>query len=375
MNARGGGLGEHSAAWGDMMSNNPVCALLGKARGAAMLAVIACLSACSTADGYYGGLAPVLDAADVERAASHRARLLDALVRDAGYGGKSVDWYDVTIAGYNYVDDSCSQYFDRLFKLQRKRDAARSAISVIGQTTNAVLAVTGAAQLTMAVVAQAFGLSSSLTDIAAGTYLYQLPPAPTMQFVKKLAAAYRDGTARQRQEIAASPTVAYSHIRAYLDLCLPAGIEAQLIEHIGAATAAAKADPDSSGVTLTVASIRSAEVVRALQAPPSPLTPLPPSPRPTPDSTYESLLAPVVVKRIQRTLCLTPDGKLGPETRAAIKEFYRGRGEERPDLDKTGVTEEDVRRLEKLAELAGYKDCTARKVKSAFEVGNLSRQE
>ena len=357
------------------MSDNSAWASTGKVRRIAMLAVIACVSSCSTADQFYGGLPPVLDAADVERAASHRARILDALVRDAGYGDKTVDWYDVTIAGFNYVDDSCSQYFDRLFKLQRKRDAARSAISVIGQTTNAVLAVTGAAQLSMAVVAQAFGLSSSLTDIAAGTYLYQLPPAPTRQFVAKLAAAYRDGTARQRQEIAASPTVAYSHIRGYLDLCLPAGIEAQLIEHIGAATATAKANPGSSGVTVAVASIRSPEVARALQEPAGPTAPLPSSPRPKPDGSYESLLAPTVVWRIQRTLCLTSDGKLGPETRAAIKEFYRGRGEDRPDLDKTGVTEKDVRLLEEVAEAAGDKDCAARGVKSAFQVGDVSRDE
>lgn len=374
MNAHGG------ARWafrrmGDMMSDNSAWSLIGKVRGIAMLAAIACFSSCTTADQFYGGLPPVLDAADVERAASHRARILDALVRDAGYGDRTVDWYDVTIAGFNYVDDSCSQYFDRLFKLQRKRDAARSAISVIGQTTNAVLAVTGAAQLSMAVVAQAFGLSSSLTDIAAGTYLYQLPPAPTRQFVAKLAAAYRDGTARQRKEIAASPTVAYSHIRAYLDLCLPAGIEAQLIEHIGAATVTARADPGSSGVTLAVASIRSAEVVRALQAPTSASAPLPSSPRPKPSGPYESMIDPEVVARIQRTLCLTPDRKLGPETRAAIKEFFRGRGEDRPDLDKTGVTEKDVRLLEEVAEAAGDKDCAARGVKSAFQVGDLSRDE
>ncbi|WP_147294004.1 hypothetical protein [Ciceribacter selenitireducens] len=355
------------------MSDNRAWALIGKARGIAMLAVVAFVSSCSTADQFYGGLPPVLDAADVERAASHRKRILDALVRDAGYGDKTVDWYDVTVAGFNYVDDSCSQYFDRLFKLQRKRDAARSAISVIGQTTNAVLAVTGAAQLSMAVVAQAFGLSSSLTDIAAGTYLYQLPPAPTRQFVAKLAAAYRDGTARQRESIAASPVVAYSHIRGYLDLCLPAGIEAQLIEHIGAATATARANPHSSGVTVAVASIRSPEVARALQEPAGSSAPLPSSPRPKPTSPY--VIDGEVVGRIQSTLCLTPDRKLGPETRAAIKEFFRGRGEERPDLDATGLTEKDVRLLDKVAELARGRTCAARGVKTAFEVGNLSRDE
>ena len=202
-----------------------------------------------------------------------------------------------------------------------------------------------------------------------------MPPAPTRQFVAKLAAAYRDGTARQRQEIAASPTVAYSHIRGYLDLCLPAGIEAQLIEHIGAATATAKANPGSSGVTVAVASIRSPEVARALQEPAGPTAPLPSSPRPKPSGPYESMIDPEVVARIQRTLCLTPDRKLGPETRAAIKEFFRGRGEERPDFDATGLTEKDVRLLDKVAQLAGDKDCAARGVKSAFEVGDLSRDE
>ncbi|NML74391.1 hypothetical protein HHL25_09685 [Rhizobium sp. S-51] len=316
------------------------------------------------------GIAPVLDAGAVERSSSNRARIMDALTRDAGYGGASVDWYDVTVAGFNYVDDSCALYFDELFKLNRQRDAAQSLISVTGQTTNALLAVTGASKLSMAVVAQAFGLGSSLTDIVAGTYLYSLPPATTKKFIAKTMAAYRDGAAKQRGEIQRSPTVAYSFVRGYLDLCLPATIEGQLVEHVGAATAAARTEPNSTAVTIEVSSDNSG----ALREPKNPIEPLPPVVPRDRAIAYEKLVLPTTWVRIQRLVCVAENGKIERTTRTAIRQFLAGRGEDRPNIDTTGVTEADARLLETLIEKNGG-TCQERNVPDATKAGALSLKQ
>ncbi|MEX0953651.1 MAG: hypothetical protein WDZ83_00385 [Rhizobiaceae bacterium] len=273
--------------------------------------------------------------------------------------------YQVTLAGFNYVDDSCSQYFDRLFKLNRQRDAAKSALSVFGQTTDAILFATGASKLTMAIVAQAFGLASSLTDITAGTYLYQLPPAPTKRFVETLMVAYKDGVASQRTKIT-SPAVAYSYIRGYLNLCLPATIEGELINHVSSATAVA--DPGMTGASLRVkvASDRGDEVA-ALEEIARVGSRLPAANLPPP-SPYADLVTPPEWKRIQNYLCLKPDGKWGPDTRAAIAQFYAGREETKPSDN-----EKVVRLLIELADQTGGKSCEQRNVSDAKVVGQLSK--
>lgn len=312
-----------------------------------------------------------MNASDVEAASKNRAAILNALSRDAGYDGSShVNMYQLTLAGFNYVDDSCSQYFDRLFKLSRQRDAAKSTLSVVGQASDAILLATGASKLTMAIVAQAFGLASSMTDIAAGTYLYQLPPAPTKKFVETLMAAYKDGVSRQRDMIT-SPTMAYSYIRGYLNLCLPATIEGELIDHVSSATAVA--DPGLTGASLRVrvASDRGGEVA-ALEEIARVDRRLPPVNLPPP-TRYQDLAPATTWARIQNYLCLKPDGKWGPETRNAVKQFYLGRGEDRADIDRTGVNESDIRLLERLVNEDGAQSCEQRGVANAFQVGETSR--
>lgn len=177
-----------------------------------------CLGGCNGAVNLADGIAPVLHGPSVEAASLNRSAVLDGLRRDAGYGGVEAEWYDVTLAGFNYVDDACSAYFDRLFKLNRRKDAIRSTLSVGGQTTNAILFATKASQLSMAVVAQAFGLASSLTDIVSGTYLYQLPPATTKAFVSELSRAYRKGVDQQRSQID-TPAESYGFAATSISAC------------------------------------------------------------------------------------------------------------------------------------------------------------
>lgn len=164
---------------------------------------------------HYVGIPPVIDPAGVEESSSRINRIMTALARDTGGG----TYYDLTEAGFNYVDDRCMEYFSELFYLNRRREATKAGLNAFSQTTNAILAASGASTLSMAAVTQAFGLASNLTDIAAGTYLYQLPPATTLTFVRKLQGAYREAVSAKAGQIN-TPTTSYHLIQDYLALCL-----------------------------------------------------------------------------------------------------------------------------------------------------------
>lgn len=139
-------------------------------------------------------------------------------------------------AGFNFVDDQCRSYFDNLFFLQRRRDEFKSGLAASAATTATILGVTNATVPTLTIVAAAFGLASSATDIVAGTYLYTQPPAITQGFVERLQLAYRAGAANNRALIN-TPTSAYYQIQRYLNLCLPPTIEAEITRQISSSSA------------------------------------------------------------------------------------------------------------------------------------------
>jgi hypothetical protein len=182
------------------------------------------------------GLKPIIDPAAVVSASNNTNIILSALARDARIPEPIApsDWYLVAKAGFNYVDDQCTAYFDGLFFLNRGREQIKSGIASAGQATAAILGITGASATSIAVVAQAFGFGVSATELIAGTYLYGLPPATTHGFVRKLQAAFRDGAAANRAAIDSAPE-AYHMIQRYLDLCLPPRIEAEITKQISSA--------------------------------------------------------------------------------------------------------------------------------------------
>lgn len=330
------------------------------------------LTGCNGAVDLADGIGPVLSGPSVEESSLNRRGVLDGLRQDAGYGGATFGWYDVTLAGFNYVDDACSAYFDRLFKLNRRKDAIRSTLSVGGQTTNAILFATEASQLSMAVVAQAFGLASSLTDIVSGTYLYQLPPATTKAFVSELSRAYRTGVDQQRSQID-TPAESYGHIRGYLDLCLPATIEASLVEHVSAAAAVPVPATGGGSVEIQVGSVRDPVVAAALQEPRDVNTSLPAqAPRRT-ISRFSELITTERLKLVQTLVCVPNDGKPGPATDQAIRQFLLGRDALRPDIEATGINSSEIEMLTEEADLAAGKTCAERGVRDALDAGDQSR--
>lgn len=267
------------------------------------------------------GLNPIIQASDVEVASQNQVRLLNALAIDFSVPETSNSyWYDVSMAGFNYVDDECRLYFNDLFFLNREKDEIKTGLAAAGATTAAIMGVTGATTKSIAIVAQAFGLGGVATDLVAGTYLYQIPPATALGFVKELQLAYRAGIADRRAMIN-SPSTAYHAIQDYLSLCLPPTIEAKIAEHV----AAARATPDpvtgsgpSFGLNVvavpqvTRADIKAAMLRNAETVIPNARVQQPISTNRL--TTFETRMTTSEIKDLQAALCVPQDGDLGKRT-------------------------------------------------------------
>lgn len=296
-----------------------------------LFSIAASLAGCNEL-GLRKGPAPILDVASVQTAATNQTTVLYALAQDAGYphpelGG--IDWYRIAEAGFNYVDDQCSAYFDTIFFLDRERSQLKSGLAAASSTTAAILGVTSASTLSLSVVASAFGFASAATDILAGTYLYSLPPATTQGLVNKLQAAYRDAAANVKSEIS-TPTAAYHHIQSYLALCLPPTIETEVVKTVNAAGAQVVVGP--SRTTFSVGSV-------AAPTPTAPkgrfVTGQNPPPPPPPEVRVVSACGPGVCQgrfemglnkkrtiELQSIAGISPaDGKFTSNTRDKILEF------------------------------------------------------
>jgi hypothetical protein len=286
--------------------------------------------------------------------------------------------YDVAEAGFNYVDDRCMEYFSELFYLNRRREAAKSGLGAFGQTTNAILTATGASSLSMGIVAQAFGLASSLTDIAAGTYLYQLPPATTLSFVRKMQGAYRDAAFANRGHINSRAT-AYHLIQDYLSLCLPPVIEAELVKHVADAAATPVRGGSAANIEIRVASERvepqtRREVVTVIQRSEERVVkPVPPVRPSWAKNAIESGLAAREIGAFQRQLCVPESARIDDTTRAAMDEFFAGVQESDPSrtfgsVRDGGLTASQRELLRKAVRLHGGK-CDPSQGDSAAEFG------
>ena len=192
------------------------------------------LSGCgSSGFGGIRGPSAVLQSTDVIPASGNTKLIIDALAHDNGIPTEgfytSPLYYDVAMAGFNFIDDQCATYFDKLFFVQRDRQFGQQVLAAGSAAAGAVLALTGASTITFGAVASAFGFSSTVVDSVAGSFLFQLPPATTYGFVKELQTAYRQGV---NPKYVQTPAAAYHLMQDYLAICLPPNIEARLVDRV-----------------------------------------------------------------------------------------------------------------------------------------------
>lgn len=337
---------------------------------AASIGVALVLAGCSSIPFAPQPLSPTLVPAEVERSSSDYERILLALAGDSNITiHSSADWYRVVERGYIFVRGRCSEYFTRLHSFDRDTQAFQTGLDAFRQTADAILAVTAATKLTMTVVSQAFGLTSSLTRTVADSYLYTLPSAPTKDFVFKQLDAYQDESA-MTQSAVRTPEAAYMRIQGFLDLCLPVTIEANLLGHVNKAVASADGGRSGSTVQVHVGSTDTVQMLKSLIDDVD-------KPRPAISGNvsdpfvYEPNIRSWQWAEIQRAICAKIDGDPGPATRAAMVEFFAGYGEPDPDLATRGITtvQQDV--LFRAVREAKGQTCEERQVADAREAGAL----
>lgn len=339
--------------------------LLGRILSAGLALVLA---ACSSLTPRV--VSPTLDAKAVSDTVRSHGELMAALQADAdqlGYAGS--DWYEVSLAGFNYVDDQCTVYFDSLFAFNRSVSAVKSGLSAFNQTAAAIMQITGTAEVTMAVIAQAFGLAGSMTDVVAGTFLYELPPANTRRLVEKTMAAYKNAVSEHRSTIN-SKASAYSAVRGYLNLCLPVTIEGLLIDRISDTKARSSVDSTGTNIEIDVRSSASTGLLENAN------TRLPPvrddTPSPAGLNFIEKRMLPSDWRKVQRAICAPEDGVPGSGTHAAMMEFFAGRGQPDEGIATNGIGAMQLSALSEAVESAAGRTCAERQVANAFEVGRAS---
>ena len=138
------------------------------------------------------------------------------------------EWYPVVLTGFNFVDEQCDQYMKALFVIDAASARAVGSINATGQVTNAILSAASASSVSMTIVAQVFGLASSLTTLNTSAYLLGAGSSgPIYNLVKRQQQVLRGYAKQNKGEINNSAT-AYGYIRNYLQLCLPQGIKASM---------------------------------------------------------------------------------------------------------------------------------------------------
>src|SRR5258708_2779876 len=105
-------------------------------RAVRVVVIVACLSICLA--GCFGwdqrrGLDPVLNPVAVTVATTNQIVILDALAKDAGVDlGSRGAYYEVTQAGFNFIDDECKTYFNAIFFLNREKDQVKAGLAAAG---------------------------------------------------------------------------------------------------------------------------------------------------------------------------------------------------------------------------------------------------
>lgn len=203
------------------------------------------VAACTSYERAYGP-DPVMRATHARQSTANYVEVRDTLIYRAGYPeGSAVDWYEVAVAGFGYVDEQCSQYLADLYRIRRGRDHIKNQLAAVGTTTNTILGVTSAGKVAIAATAAAFGLASQMTENASAAFLYSMDPSDIDGLLRNQMHAYREGVAAKRATYTSS-NIAMEAVRGYLNLCLPVSIEAQIKAAVQSTVYVAT--PSNSGV-------------------------------------------------------------------------------------------------------------------------------
>ena len=147
---------------------------------AAMLSACA-LSGCGTASNQLLGVPPTLQQSSLVADATSQNQMVEALIAKAGFPAGtrlevgSPQWKYVAQAGLLEVDLVCDRYLASLFAFNREQRAGRQILTAAGAGTAAIMGLTGAAGVSIALVAAAFGLAANVFDAGVNSVLFTIP--------------------------------------------------------------------------------------------------------------------------------------------------------------------------------------------------------
>jgi len=201
------------------------------------------------------GPAPVPSASAIQQATQRQLDVMKELALGAGYlwpppppsRAQEYYWYNLTLVGFNVIDEQCTQYMSDLYGWDRKRNRAKDILTLGASTAATVLGITNAGQKALVLTAQAFGFTSGAWTIFADSYLYKIDPATINSIVAKLQGQYRTVAADNKDTIKLNGATAYQYLRGYLNLCLPVSIEYSVVEYLAASAGTQKPTGDGSG--------------------------------------------------------------------------------------------------------------------------------
>jgi hypothetical protein len=277
------------------------------------------------------------------------------------------DWRLFVQAGFNDIDQRCDAYLSWLDYRKRAAGAWHQQILNTQTALNLILAPTDPGPKAIAIVGAAFGFASSTFTNFTSRLLLEVDQSTVQTVVLTRQNQFRKEVPRVIDNKAA----AIYALRSYLRLCMPMTIETQinttvkLFERGGPiALEDADANPMISGNNVRTAVLTDANA------------PLPAQPKrrvnlPTRLTPYEQSLTAPYIREIQRALCVSVTGDLGPRgspTRRAIEAYLVARGQpasQTIDQRIDGFLDEAIEKVRG--------SCSAQNFNSATDVGRSFR--
>jgi hypothetical protein len=313
---------------------------------AALLLGAGVLAGCGTVSNQLLGVPPTLQQSNLVADAQLQNQVVDALIAKAGFlpGTRlevgSPQWKYVAQAGLLEVDLVCDRYLASLFAFNREQRAGRQVLTAAGAGTAAIMGLTGAPGISIALVAAAFGLAANVFDAGVNSVLFTVSPAAVRAIAAKGRQVYLSTI---KWETVDSRPMMMSVVQVYLSQCTPASIEANIDNAATGAPSVVSSDPKTAlAAAMAGAPSSSVAQAQAIATANSALPAPPPGPVSPPGigltaDEHADGVTDTYVRQVQEALCVPVDGNVGgppgsaSATRTAMRQYLSGAHGGNPD--------------------------------------------